>query len=423
MIVRDPDLEDLVATAHTSGVGADRAGLRRAAARRDVPVQRRRASRLLDLRLQARRVLAVRPARRDQKRDNATELELKAKLEKELPVEQDLTRWFALFDAPVLAHRAARATSACSATCSGRCSSSRRARSCSSTRSGSAGSPRPRARDGAATPQSSRPTVAALGSSEQALVLRAFALYFQLANIAEQHHRIRRLRASTSRGTRAARVARAMRSRSSTRPASATTSSGDGGERLSVELVLTAHPTEATRRTVPRERTAGSPRSCASSTTPTCRRRAERRERRDLAEEITMLWQTDEVRSQRPRVVDEIRQGLWFFEESLWDAAPELARASSRRAAAGARRLAAAVRHLDRRRPGRQPARRRRDDRGRARARPHARAALLPRARCASSRDGVGDVDDARGDRPPRSAPSTDVPSRRATPTSRTGGG
>ncbi len=37
----------------------------------------------------------------EQKRDNAMELELKAKLEKELPVEQDLTRWLALFDAPV----------------------------------------------------------------------------------------------------------------------------------------------------------------------------------------------------------------------------------------------------------------------------------------------------------------------------------
>ena len=36
-----------------------------------------------------------------QERDNAEELELKAKLEKELPVEQDLTRWLALFDAPV----------------------------------------------------------------------------------------------------------------------------------------------------------------------------------------------------------------------------------------------------------------------------------------------------------------------------------
>jgi hypothetical protein len=37
----------------------------------------------------------------EKQRDNATELELKAKLENELPVEQDLTRWFALFDAPV----------------------------------------------------------------------------------------------------------------------------------------------------------------------------------------------------------------------------------------------------------------------------------------------------------------------------------
>jgi hypothetical protein len=36
-----------------------------------------------------------------QTRDNATELELKAKLEQELPVEQDLTRWLGLFDAPI----------------------------------------------------------------------------------------------------------------------------------------------------------------------------------------------------------------------------------------------------------------------------------------------------------------------------------
>ena len=90
---------------------ADRAGLRGAAARRAVPVQGRRAPGVLDLRLQARGVLAVRPDRRGQKRDNATELELKAKLEKELPVEQDLTRWLALFDSPV----STRSTSAVSA--------------------------------------------------------------------------------------------------------------------------------------------------------------------------------------------------------------------------------------------------------------------------------------------------------------------
>jgi hypothetical protein len=37
----------------------------------------------------------------EKERDNAEELELKAKLEKELPIEQDLSRWFALFEAPV----------------------------------------------------------------------------------------------------------------------------------------------------------------------------------------------------------------------------------------------------------------------------------------------------------------------------------
>jgi hypothetical protein len=41
------------------------------------------------------------PTGEDQERDNAEELELKAKLEKELPIEPDLTRWLALFDAPI----------------------------------------------------------------------------------------------------------------------------------------------------------------------------------------------------------------------------------------------------------------------------------------------------------------------------------
>jgi hypothetical protein len=41
------------------------------------------------------------PTGAKQERDNARELELKAKLEKELPVEQDLTKWLALFDAPI----------------------------------------------------------------------------------------------------------------------------------------------------------------------------------------------------------------------------------------------------------------------------------------------------------------------------------
>jgi hypothetical protein len=41
------------------------------------------------------------PTGQDQERDNAEELELKAKLERELPIEEDLSRWFAMFDAPL----------------------------------------------------------------------------------------------------------------------------------------------------------------------------------------------------------------------------------------------------------------------------------------------------------------------------------
>jgi hypothetical protein len=41
------------------------------------------------------------PTGKDQERDNAEELELKAKLERELPIEPELSRWFAMFDAPL----------------------------------------------------------------------------------------------------------------------------------------------------------------------------------------------------------------------------------------------------------------------------------------------------------------------------------
>jgi hypothetical protein len=100
IVVRDPDLEDLVGAAHTlaseltaQGFGSQLLaalfrfdggehpvywiyGFKRGAFWPFVPIG-------------------------DQKRDNALELELKAKLEHELPIEQDLTRWLALFDAPV----------------------------------------------------------------------------------------------------------------------------------------------------------------------------------------------------------------------------------------------------------------------------------------------------------------------------------
>jgi phosphoenolpyruvate carboxylase len=159
--------------------------------------------------------------------------------------------------------------------------------------------------------------VASLPLEREASVLRAFALYFQLTNVAEQQHRVRR-RTEYEREERI-------------RPESLDDAFAklDGvahaelERRVSLRLVLTAHPTEATRRTVlESQRRVGA--LLAELDDP--RLASSRREEIDvaLAAEITMLWQMDEVRSRRPRVVDEIRNGHWFFEQSLVDASEQL---------------------------------------------------------------------------------------------------
>jgi phosphoenolpyruvate carboxylase len=161
-----------------------------------------------------------------------------------------------------------------------------------------------------------------LSLERQAAVLRAFGLYFQLANIAEQHHRIRRRR-QYEREHR--------RPRESLAEAFATLEEAGVDEAalmevargLSLELVLTAHPTEASRRTVLAAHLRVA-RLLEELDAPELTPGDEARVRAALAEEITLLWQTDEVRSRRPRVVDEIRNGHWFFEQSLIEAATDL---------------------------------------------------------------------------------------------------
>ncbi len=167
--------------------------------------------------------------------------------------------------------------------------------------------------------------VAALGLERQAAVQRSFALFFQLANIAEQHHRIRRRREYEAEG-RVQRESLADAFAQLERSGVDAAALAAAGSRLRVELVLTAHPTEATRRTVleAHRRVAALLARLDDDGIPGSERR---RVEASLAEEITLLWQTDEVRSKRPRVVDEIRQGLWFFEQSFWNAVPDLERA------------------------------------------------------------------------------------------------
>jgi phosphoenolpyruvate carboxylase len=160
-----------------------------------------------------------------------------------------------------------------------------------------------------------REAVAGLDAEREGLVLRAFAVYFQLVNLAEQHHRLRRRREYEAEE----RTPRESLAEAVSRLEEAGVARADleqAASRLSLELVLTAHPTEATRRTVLAAHLRLS-RLLAqlddAGVTPARRRRVEE----SLAEEVTLLWQTDEVRSRRPHVVDEIRHGLWFFEQSF----------------------------------------------------------------------------------------------------------
>jgi phosphoenolpyruvate carboxylase len=165
-------------------------------------------------------------------------------------------------------------------------------------------------------------TIAGLDVETQAVVLRAFTVYFHLANIAEQHHRVRRRReVERAGGTLRESLDEALTLLAEEGlPAEEVAAAA---RRVSVELVLTAHPTEALPRTIleKHRRVAGLLEQLDDSRlTPSERAACER----ELAEEVTILWQTDEVRSERPRVVDEIRQALWFLEDSLWDAAARL---------------------------------------------------------------------------------------------------
>jgi phosphoenolpyruvate carboxylase len=150
-------------------------------------------------------------------------------------------------------------------------------------------------------------------------VTRAFGLFLTLANVCEQHHRLRRRRAHECSGD-------------ASQPGSlddtleqllaAGVSRGDLVEALSrqrVELVLTAHPTEITRSTVIHKLNELSEllrEHDRPDLVPFERERITARMRAT----VTALWFTDEIRRERPTPLDEARAGLFWFEQTLWHA-------------------------------------------------------------------------------------------------------
>jgi phosphoenolpyruvate carboxylase len=165
--------------------------------------------------------------------------------------------------------------------------------------------------------------IAGLTTAEAEPVIRAFSLYFRLVNLAEQNHRIRRARLHASakgppqRGSFAAILRTAQQAGVSADKARAAIAS------LEITLTLTAHPSEATRRTVLEKlyRIASVLETMGrSKLTPAERDGA----LFDVRQEIATLWQTDEVRREKPKVGDEVKNVLWYIEEVLWDLLPTI---------------------------------------------------------------------------------------------------
>lgn len=167
--------------------------------------------------------------------------------------------------------------------------------------------------------------LAALDDERIMPVVRAFSNFLNLANIAEQHHRVRRSRAwlrdpdsEPLRGSLEEGFARLSERADADRLYDTVCA-------LSIELVLTAHPTEVSRRSLiqkyngiadlldRQDRLDPTPEEIEEVHTA-------------LSREITAIWHTDDIRRRRPSPADEARWGLAVIEQTLWDVIPRYLR-------------------------------------------------------------------------------------------------
>lgn len=156
-------------------------------------------------------------------------------------------------------------------------------------------------------------------------LVRAFSTYFHLANVTEQVHRGHELSARRAAdGGILARTADMLKEADEAHLA-------ETARNLGVRPVFTAHPTEAARRSVLTKLRKIA--ELLENTDTTERRRADLR----LAENIDLVWQTDELRVARPEPADEARNAVYYLDELhrgavgdvLEDLAAELDRAGA----------------------------------------------------------------------------------------------
>jgi phosphoenolpyruvate carboxylase len=166
--------------------------------------------------------------------------------------------------------------------------------------------------------------VSRLDVTEAHQMAKAFAIYFELTNLAETNHRKRRRRAAQTSPELLAQPGSFLGTLRRMRDAGITQQQAlEWLGKIEVIPVFTAHPTEVARRTVLFKRQRVAAELEQLDRLPLTERESEKHEEAIIAE-ITALWQTDEVRRRQPSVRDEIRMGLDYYPSVLFETLPGL---------------------------------------------------------------------------------------------------